>query len=47
MKGHDGSKHYARRIMPQGMSPPDLSNATFRTESIGAIYLVETPMLGG
>jgi heme oxygenase len=33
--------------MPQGMSPPHQSNATFHAESIGAIYLVETPMLGG
>jgi len=29
MKGPYGSKHYARRRMPQGMSPPDQSNATF------------------
>ena len=47
MKGHYGSKHYARRIMPQGMSPPDQSYATFHAASNGAIYLVETPMLGG
>jgi heme oxygenase len=33
--------------MPQGMSPPHQSNATFHAELIGAVYLVETPMLGG
>ncbi len=47
MKGHYGLKHYARRIMPQGMSPPYQSNATFHAASIGAIYLVEIAMLGG
>jgi hypothetical protein len=47
MKGPYGSKHYARRIMPQGMSPPDQSNATSHAALNGALLMVETPMLGG
>ena len=47
MKGHDGSKHYAQRIMPQGMLPPDLSSATFCAESIGAVYFGQNTNVWG
>ena len=47
MKGTNGVKHFGGRIMPQELSAKYQSNVDFCAESIGAVYLVETPMLGG